>query len=241
MFIVLWTEGSQADQSSIMSGKEWSRNSYNEWVYTKVRRFIVVHSGSRSCVAVPITTNSGEGAAKSGERKSDYCIVYGGTGPAPRAHPAEVPSRSSGEAPMQTQPIRVDLDQGEKLDPMSRINLGAPQSIQHYAKVRSIGKVNPKSEAAFRLQFQHVMNMAAPAAQSATQTITSGGSHGDTTRVNGTTSEADDLAKLTALLSNGYSREQAMEILRIVNRTSPQSAFPPRSTANRVADRSRQY
>ena len=184
-----------------MSGKAWSRNSYDEWVYTKARRFIVVNPGAKSCVAVPITTNSGEGAAKEGERKSDYCIVYSGTA-IPPLGPGEAPT-FAGDASMQPQAIRVDMDQSEKLDPMSRINLAEPQTIQHYYKVKSIGKVNPKSMVGLLYQFKLVMGGGSIPATS---------SSGPTASAQSTQhSEAD---KIKALLAKGYSSQQAREILR---------------------------
>ena len=184
-----------------MSGAAWSRNSYNEWVYTKVRRFIVVNPGVKSCVAVPITTNSGQGAAKEGERKSDYCIVHSGA-IVPPLGPREGPA-FAGDASMQSQAIRIDMDEKVKLDPMSRINLAEPQTIQHYYKVKSIGKVNPKSMAALRYQFKLVMG-------GGTSTIAS--SSGQSASAQSTQySEAD---KYKALLGKGYSPQQARDILR---------------------------
>lgn len=42
--------------------------------------------------------------------------------------------------------IRVDADDPvQKLDPLSRLNLGALYTIDHCIKVRAFGKVNPKS------------------------------------------------------------------------------------------------
>ena len=67
----------------------------------------------------------------------------------------ELPSR--GEAPMRRDAIRVDPDQkDEKLDPMSRIDFGKPQTIQHNLKVKSFGKVNRASMQSLSSQFGEV-------------------------------------------------------------------------------------
>lgn len=195
--MLLWNEGTQVDRESVMSGKAWSRNSYDEWVYSKVRRFIVVSPGKRSCVAVPITTNSGQGAAKEGEQKSDYCIVHSGKD-IPPLGPGEQPSYA-GEATMQPQPIRVDIDTGEKLDPMSRINLAGPQTIQHHQKVKSIGKVHPKSMYSLEYQFKLVIGGVEPTPATRTQ---------DRSVL---PSEAERLYK--AVIAQGYTPQQAIAIL----------------------------
>lgn len=142
-----------------MSGQAWSRNNYNEWVYSKVRRFIVVRAGTNYCTGVPITTNNGQGAAKPGERKSDYCIVYSGA--VPGLAPGEAPS-FAGEAPMQPYPIQVDMDRLQKLDGLSRINFAAPKQVHYYFRVKNVGVVNQKSLVHLHTQYMLVTGATGP-------------------------------------------------------------------------------
>lgn len=126
-----------------MSGQAWSQNGYGDWMFSKVRRFIVVREGDLACTAVPVTTYNAQGVAKEGVKKSDHSIVYSGRS-VPPLGPGEAPSTAS-EAPMKPYPVQVDTDQGDKLDPLSRIDYARPQTIQHYVKVKSVGKVNKNS------------------------------------------------------------------------------------------------
>lgn len=67
----------------------------------------------------------------------------------------EQPGR--GEAGPLPFPIRIDPDdREEKLDPMSRVNLGTFCRIDHAMKVRSFGAVNPKSMEALQSQLRAV-------------------------------------------------------------------------------------
>ena len=209
VFLTLWTEGTQADRESCMSGQAWSRNSYNEWVYSKVRRFVVVREDAKSCTAVPITTNDGHGVAKDGEKKSNYCIVYSGK-IIPPLGPREAPSQP-GEAPMQPYAIQIDTDNGEKLDPMSRIDLAKPQTIQHYYKVKSIGKVNRNSAVNLKYQFKLVFD-GGVASQSATPRSTVPTDQSVTRLVRPVQRSKSEIV-YEALLKHGYTQEQAHKYL----------------------------
>jgi len=138
-----------------MSGSDWVQNNYGEWVHSKVRRFIVVREGPNFCIAVPVTSYSGQGVAKNGVRKSDHAIVYSGSIP-PKATREERPTRRSRDA-LQSQPISLDLEGDQKLDDMSRVNLAQSHTIHHYVKVKNVGNVSQKSMADLVSQFKYVM------------------------------------------------------------------------------------
>jgi hypothetical protein len=161
VFLVLWSEPS-GGADTVFSRYE-VLNQFNERVFSKVRRFVVVREGSRYCCALPISTYSGQGVAKPRVVKSDHAIIY--TGPeAPLPRRAEFPSR--GEAPMRSIPIRVNMDNAsEKLDPMCRINFGGLHMIQHNVKTRSFGTVHKDSLADLQLQFNSVFNKVPMAAR----------------------------------------------------------------------------
>lgn len=135
----------------------WTYNSYGQRIFTKSRRFIVVKSGSRSCLAVPVTTYSGRGVSKNQIRKSDHCIAYSGSvTPCPRSD--ELPGPDEAGGGMQPIPIRIDPDDRmAKLDSMSRIDLSKPISVDHYNDVKNFGKVHPKSVEALLCQFRNVI------------------------------------------------------------------------------------
>ena len=85
----------------------------------------------------PITTYGGRGAAKPGIDQTVHTIAYTGD---------VAPARLPGETNMGKDPIRIiPVNQAEKLDPLSRINMGKIYPIDHRIKVKNIGQVDPKS------------------------------------------------------------------------------------------------
>lgn len=84
-------------------------------------------------LARPISTNSGRGAAKKGLRQEEHTIVYTS---------AEAPSKLLNETHMHKNPIKIDLiNPSEKLDPLSRINLGKCYPIEHNVPVCEVGEI----------------------------------------------------------------------------------------------------
>jgi len=154
VFLVLWAE--PAGGGGTVVSRYEVLNQFNERVFSKIRRFVVVREGTQSCSALPITTYGGQGVAKATVVKSDHAIIH--TGPnAPDPSNDELPGR--GEAPMRSIPIRVDLDNAsERLDDKSRINLKAVHYIQHNVKTKSFGCVNRNSLGDLETQFNNVFN-----------------------------------------------------------------------------------
>lgn len=75
--------------------------------------------------------------AAKGKQKAEHCLVYSGK---------KTPSPTKAEEGILVPAIRVDPDnRDDKLDDMSRLNLGALHTIDHCVKVRTFGKVHPDS------------------------------------------------------------------------------------------------
>jgi hypothetical protein len=161
VFLVLWSE--PGGGAGTVVSKFEVLNQFNERVFSKVRRFVVVREGAQYCSALPISTYNGQGVARPRVVKSDHAIIYAGPD-APHPRLEEFPSRE--EAPMRSIPIRVDLDNAsEKLDPMCRINFAGIHMIQHNVKTKSVGVVNKNSLADLQLQFNSVFNKVPMAAR----------------------------------------------------------------------------
>ena len=129
---------------------------HGEVAYHQFRRFIVVKEMSDQLFCYcwwaylhycptpyadlsvsPITTYGGRATTKHGVDQSAHTIVYTGKTP---------PDKCEGEERMTKDPIRmVPVSPDEKLDPLSRINLGIVQPIQHNWKIKEIGNVHEKS------------------------------------------------------------------------------------------------
>lgn len=81
----------------------------------------------------PISTNGGKGAAKKGLRQEEHTIVYTST---------EVPRKLPSETHLHKQPIKIDIvNPSEKLDPLSRLNLGKLYPVEHNVRVCEVGQV----------------------------------------------------------------------------------------------------
>lgn len=136
VFIKLHTEdaGNAADSSSF----GFSTVAYAELAYSQLRRFVVVKSRPKEfySLCIPILTYRGQGAAKKGVDQSAHTIIYTGSRP---------PSKQANEHGMKKAPLRVIPSKPEeKLDPMSRVNLGKTYTVEWNTKVKEIGDVDHK-------------------------------------------------------------------------------------------------
>ena len=81
-----------------------------------------------------ISTNGGKGATKIGLRQGDHAIAYTSAVPPPL-----LPE----ERYLNKDPIRINpVNQTEKLDALSRINLGKVYPVEHNVKVCNVGMVD---------------------------------------------------------------------------------------------------
>jgi hypothetical protein len=168
VFLVLWSEPAGGTSKVTAWEKGTVINHLGERVFSKVRRFVVIREGTNYCNALPINTYSGRGVSKNVVNKSEHVVIFTGS-VAPLIAAAEMPKR--GEAPMQLIPIQVDTDTpDEKLDPMSRLDLGGVTRVEHNIKVKSLGKVNKRSLDALRKQYANVQNSHGGAGPSAVPT-----------------------------------------------------------------------
>lgn len=157
VFLVLWSEPAGGTSKVTKWAPGTVINHLGERVFSKVRRFVVIRAGDNYCNALPINTYTGQGVSKHGVTKSEHVIIYTGSS-APKPTKAEMTTRR-GEAPMRSTPIQVDVDTpSERLDPMSRLDLGGVTKVQHNIKVKALGNVNKRSVDALRTQYANVQN-----------------------------------------------------------------------------------
>ena len=157
VFLVLWVEPAGESNTLVTSYEPGtSLGRFGERVFSKVRRFIVIREADTYSSCLPIASYGQRGVGKPGVKKAEHSIIHTGRHP-PQPLDAELPSRD--ENGMRPQPIRIDTDDPtDKLDVFSRLDYGKVHTIQHNIKVRSFGKVNPKSMNALRHQFGNVWN-----------------------------------------------------------------------------------
>lgn len=161
VFLVLWAEPAGAG-TTITTLPIVGR--FQEPVFTKVRRFVVIRAGDRSCSALyvqhssrsrmetdlarPIMTYERQGPRKKNINISEHGIVHTGKQPEPSA--VQLPG-------MQPKPIRINTDDPtDKLDPLSLIHYGKVYTVEHNVKVKPYGNVHEKYLSALTEQFSSV-------------------------------------------------------------------------------------
>ncbi|KAK6429348.1 hypothetical protein LTR95_014504 [Oleoguttula sp. CCFEE 5521] len=142
------------------SATDTSTDSYGQSLISRRRAFISVRADATSCVAVPITNYGGQGVSKSGVVKAFHCIVHTTELP-PRPLAAEAPDVARQEEPMQPYAIRIDADPAAfwKLDETSRLNLGEERKVDHWYRVKNLGKVGGASMPALVSQLRKVREL----------------------------------------------------------------------------------
>lgn len=139
VFALLWHEGAGESNNDRFSEIAF-RGRFNEPIISHIRRMVVVAPGQGNCWAIPINTYRGYGVAKHGFKQVDidgHAVIHAST--------AE-PYTSPREPIMRKEPLKVNMVQGERLDPMSRINFTTVHTVQHNVKVKNIGIVHPDSK-----------------------------------------------------------------------------------------------
>lgn len=147
VFTTLWSEpaASAGSHGRVPQEPSISTNPFNEKVYSKVRRFVVIREGPTSVTALPIISYGSRGVAKPGIKKSDHAIIYTGNEPAPM----------EGETPgLKSEAIKVQpAGLGERLKDESRIDFGKVYTIEHDIKTRPFGKVDPAFMQTLRMHY----------------------------------------------------------------------------------------
>ncbi|TAQ87896.1 hypothetical protein B7494_g3787 [Chlorociboria aeruginascens] len=148
VFSTLWTDpyasrtnnGDNTFESSISIVK------YNERVHTKIRRFVVVRQGDRSCTCLPVTTYDRKGHTKAGINLDEHGHIYS-HGTPPKIHG------------INKQPLKVVLlNEKAKLD-LSYINYGRVYTVNTNVKVKELGELDPKSRKLLRKYYNEVMTV----------------------------------------------------------------------------------
>ena len=115
----------------------YSLGPFDVWIYTCVRRVVVVRQKQGYCWCIPILTYKGRGLTKSGLKDhKEHAIVYG-AGSGIYVHP--------NEPELDFDPIEVELARNQQLEPMSRLHFGKPHTIESNVKVMNIGIITGES------------------------------------------------------------------------------------------------
>lgn len=122
------------DATDYNSSKSITTVKYKDnFVYTNVRRFVVVRAKREFCYGIPIFTYNGRATTKPGVRPAEHGIIYS---------VGQAPQLLRGEVGITKPSIAVEMTKGVRdLQVASRIYYGIMHPIQYNVKVKSIGLV----------------------------------------------------------------------------------------------------
>jgi len=132
MFALLYSEA-LGNNAQLLDNANVSTVRYGQYVYSQIRRFVVVQEKRGFCYACPIFTYGGRATTKSGVKPSEHAIIH---------IQGEWPRLMQGETTLEKKPIAVvPAAPDVKLSAASRINFGIHHPIQHNVKVKDLGTV----------------------------------------------------------------------------------------------------
>ena len=150
VFLTLWTDAyagttnvTESENNQFMS--HVTRVIHNQRVYSKIRRFVVVRLGNRSCQCLPVTTYDGRGPTKKGINLDEHGLIYSSD---------KRPSRIEG---ITKAALKVKLSKGaEKLINPSLINYGRVYCVETNVKVKDVGDLDYDSKKLLRRYYNEV-------------------------------------------------------------------------------------
>jgi hypothetical protein len=144
VFTTLWTE--QVEDRG--NNSTYSEPIYSEAVYSKIRRFLVVKQGDRSCTCLSLTAYGGVGHKKRGINLHEHSLIYSGT---------TVPSRPNG---ISKESLKINLSKGAGQIPNNTlVNFGRIYTVETNVKVKDIGDLDTNSRRLMRRYYNEVMTV----------------------------------------------------------------------------------
>ncbi|OQN98506.1 hypothetical protein B0A48_15767 [Cryoendolithus antarcticus] len=200
VFMTLWAEPARANSTKSNSGEisdsVVTEGPNGELIFSKVRRFVVIRTGDRSCSALPIVTYTSAKALAPGYLASEHGIIYSGERPIDEARhlPGLLP-----------QAVRVQLDNpSARLDTQTLVDYSAVHTIDHDLKVKSLGRIDDDSTEALLKQWKNVFVAKVPLVGSSPPRIDNGAARRQLDRSTGTRQGAVPEARSPSYRSSSY-------------------------------------
>lgn len=107
---------------------------FGEIVSSRVRNFVIVRQGDRSCSCLPVTSYDGVGHRKAGIRLEEHGLIYSKRLP-------EIIDRMGSRA------LKVVLSRAGALREPSLVNYGKVYTVEINVKVKDVGELDRPSKA----------------------------------------------------------------------------------------------
>jgi len=153
VFALLWHEQA-GDNGTVLSpvGNSYYKVKHGEYVYSHIRRMVVVQEQRGCSWCLPIHTYGRRGSGKPGIDLEAHAIIH---------MEGEPPERTEMDAGIVKEPLEVKPDsRREKLHPLSRLNFSKVYTVEHNVKVKSIGRISKQSMPNFKIYWKEAFNQA---------------------------------------------------------------------------------
>lgn len=145
VFSTLWTDPFSGD-SNKTDPTFVSEVIYNERVFSKIRRFVVVREGDRSVSCLPVTSYDGYGHRKNGIRLGDHGFIYS------KNKPRKVDGMCS-------RSLKLTLAKGAAhLKDPSLVNYGKVYTVETNVKVKNVGDLDFESKEILIRYFRRIFS-----------------------------------------------------------------------------------
>lgn len=140
VFKTLWTDpagpsNNNASENDQFVSRQKFKVAHGQWVYSKIRRFVVVKQNDRSCQCLPVTTYGGKGVQKGGINLNAHGLIHNVDEVVPDF--PDISKRS-----LKVKPAK----NGERLSNNSIINYGRAYCVDTNVKVKDLGELNHESK-----------------------------------------------------------------------------------------------
>lgn len=145
VFSTLWTDPFSGDFNRT-DATFVSEVIYNERVFSKIRRFVVVREGDRSVSCLPVTSYAGYGHRKNGIRLGDHGFIYS------KNKPRKVDGMCS-------RSLKLTLAKGAAhLKDPSLVNYGKVYTVETNVKVKNVGDLDFESKEILIRYFRRIFS-----------------------------------------------------------------------------------
>lgn len=137
VFKILWNESTSEQENQPSDGEETKyRVAHGEYVYSKIRRFVVIRNFHGHSECLPISTYGGRGLLKKGVVAEHHAKIF------IKDHDVSTDMERKEKRLLSRRPIGVQPDSdSETLDAMSRLNYAKIYTVEHNVKVLRVGRV----------------------------------------------------------------------------------------------------